>query len=413
MSYKFDSKDIDKLLLHEYINICKCTKPNIIEGIIDDIDTCTQNYTNKFNEVSLKYNLPKDKIIIINDIANRYRPNHKNTLLDIYQQYYKLVGGAKKPKTPTISTSPKKTTTIKTFPNYGERVTTIQTTLPTPSLSSLPGTLSGSGAISTGTTLGTSQLFSGQTGSQVRDLVRSVGLSVADSTTQALKEAVDNKLMDMEKQVTDQLSLLMAKFQDKIQTTVNDTVSKAVNTAIKSANETINETVNKGIDKININVSNLVEREVKDVIGLSLEDAVEKATVNVLEKVKTEQSTEESTDNGTFPPSPKNEGGELALGGTEEFYSNKSNSSLALGGTEQFDSKNKSKCSLALWGTEQGLEKVQGEQGTVKNIKMGGPYSDLLLNSDSHYQMGLNNSNQKICIEFFNKSKNYSKKIYT
>src|SRR5207302_1184032 len=94
MSYKLDS--IDKLLLREYINICKCTKYNIIEGIIDDIDQNNLDqygYTlnNGFNRISKKYNIPKDKIIIIKDIANRYRPNHRTTLLDIYKQYYEMV----------------------------------------------------------------------------------------------------------------------------------------------------------------------------------------------------------------------------------------------------------------------------------------------------------------------------------
>jgi hypothetical protein len=98
MSYKMDS--IDKLLLREYIGICKCTGYDIIEGIISDIDQNNLDqygYTSNsgFNGISKRYNIPKDKVIIIKDIASRYRPNHRAALLGIYNQYYDVVRRSK------------------------------------------------------------------------------------------------------------------------------------------------------------------------------------------------------------------------------------------------------------------------------------------------------------------------------
>lgn len=92
-------KYIDKLLLYEYINVCKCVDYFIIENIVNSIDTNIMNNVEiKFDEISIKYNIPKDKIIIIFDVANRYRPNHKNVLFDIYNRYYEIVVNKRKNK---------------------------------------------------------------------------------------------------------------------------------------------------------------------------------------------------------------------------------------------------------------------------------------------------------------------------
>ena len=81
---------IDKLLLREYINICKCTKLDDIICIINTIDEYeAQNKYQNNKKIGTANNVMWDKVVVIGDIAKRYKPNHKKILSDIYRQYHK------------------------------------------------------------------------------------------------------------------------------------------------------------------------------------------------------------------------------------------------------------------------------------------------------------------------------------
>lgn len=231
--------NVDKLLLRNYINLCKYIPLELISDIIDDIDN---NYN--IDYISYKYNLLDKEIHDIYNLMNRYQPNHKDTLLEIYQQYHILLGGNK--------------TDDKTK-QYKSSI-----------LSSLinPNTTQNENKISINDVI--NALSSGDT-DKIKDVVKELSKSAALSATQALVALLDSKLVSLEKQITDQIKSLTTKVQNTIDTSVKnpkikEAVEKSVKQSIDNSLKTIDKISTNAESNINNTANNILDNKVNTVI---------------------------------------------------------------------------------------------------------------------------------------------------